>query len=270
MNKKAWSGILSVIIAALFLLSFSACKKGGEVGGGEDFAPLTIGSDDYAPYFYRDENGEFAGIDVELAAEACRRIGRKAEFRMIEWSEKDIILGKGEVECLWGSFSMTGRENIYAWAGPYMKSRQVIAVKSDGGIKTFADLAGKSVAVQATSKPDEIFSKGEDARFSDIGHIYCFTNTEYIFAALKNGYADAIAGHEVALRERMKNSTGAYRILDETLLSVDLGVAFKKDKDEELAALVGTALRVMKNDGFTAKVLKKYGLDPDKLLAVSV
>ena len=121
---------------------------------------------------------------------------------------------------------------------------------------------------RAKRKKDLLVS--EDARFSDIGHIYCFTNTEYIFAALKNGYADAIAGHEVALRERMKNSTGAYRILDETLLSVDLGVAFKKDKDEELAALVGTALRVMKNDGFTAKVLKKYGLDPDKLLAVSV
>ena len=36
---------------------------------------LVIGSDDYAPYFFCDENGEFAGIDVEIAREVCKIMG---------------------------------------------------------------------------------------------------------------------------------------------------------------------------------------------------
>lgn len=31
---------------------------------------LVIGSDIYSPYFYLDNNGDFAGIDVEIAGEA--------------------------------------------------------------------------------------------------------------------------------------------------------------------------------------------------------
>lgn len=44
---------------------------------------LTIGSDIYSPYFYPDDNGDFAGIDVEIAEEACRRLGVTPEFKQI-------------------------------------------------------------------------------------------------------------------------------------------------------------------------------------------
>ena len=269
MKKKRLCGFLSAVLSFAFVAgAFSACKTDDGGKAEEPLYSLVIGSDDYAPYFYRDEDGEFAGIDVELAAEACRRIGRKAEFKEIEWSEKDFFLEEGKVDCLWGSFSMTGREDRYAWAGPYMKSRQVIAVRENSGINSFADLAGKSVAVQATSKSDELFSLGADERIPALGHVYCFNDFEHIFAALKNGYADAVAGHEIALRERMKNNTGEYVILEETLLSVDLGAAFVKE-NADLARLVYNALLVMQKDGFTANVLKNYGIDPEKVLTVS-
>ena len=267
---KIFAVISAAIFATLFMFSSGACgaEKGGEEA--DDRLTVRIGSDDYSPFFYRNESGDFAGIDVELATEACKRIGRKAVFIEIEWSEKDVRLGKGEVDCLWGCFSMTGREEKYAWAGPYMKSRQVLAVRADSGINVFADLKGKSVAMQATSKADEIFSSGKDERIPELSRIFCFTNFENIFAALKNGFADAIAGHETALKERMKNSTGKYRILEETLLSVELGVAFRIGGGEELAALISKALVVMKNDGFTASVHKRYGLNPDEVMTREV
>lgn len=274
MKRKGIIKIFAVISAAIFatLFMFSSGACGAENGGEEpdDRLAVRIGSDDYSPFFYRNESGDFAGIDVELATEACKRIGRKAVFIEIEWNEKNVRLEKGEVDCLWGCFSMTGREEKYAWAGPYMKSRQVLAVRADSGINVFADLKGKSVAMQATSKADEIFSSGKDERIPELSRIFCFTNFENIFAALKNGFADAIAGHETALKERMKNSTGKYRILEETLLSVELGVAFRIGGGEELAALISKALVVMKNDGFTASVLKRYGLNPDEVMTREV
>ena len=117
---------------------------------------------------------------------------------------------------------------------------------------------------------DELFSSGEDERIPELSRILCFTNFENIFAALKNGFADAIAGHETALKERMKSNTGKYRILEETLLSVELGVAFKIGGGEELAALISKALVVMRNDGFTASVLKRYGVNPDDVMTGEV
>lgn len=262
MKKRKFFKVVAAVLAAAFAVPFfSACGKVGDESNDEELETVSVGSDEYAPYFYRDEDGEFAGIDVELAKEACKRIGKKAVFTKIEWSRKDVLIDSGEIECLWGCFSMTGREDLYAWAGPYMKSRQVLAVRENSGIYKFSDLEGKSVAVQATSKADELLSSGKDERIPPLGHIYCFTDFEHIFAALKDGYADAVAGHETALRESMKNNTGEYRILEETLLSVNLGAAFKKGGGENLARLISDALKVMKNDGFIAKALRKYGID---------
>ena len=42
---------------------------------------------------------------------------------------------------------MEGRLNDYKWAGPYIASRQVIAVNNDSDIYTLDDLKDKNVAV---------------------------------------------------------------------------------------------------------------------------
>ena len=118
---------------------------------------LRIGSDYYEPFNYLDAEGEFAGVDVELAREACRRLGCEPVFINLDWPRKNEYLDKGSVDCLWGSFTMTGRENEYRWAGPYMASYQAVMVWADSPIRTLSDLKGKSVAVQTTTKPEELF-----------------------------------------------------------------------------------------------------------------
>ena len=71
--------------------------------------------------------------------------------------DKDKDLENKEIDCLWGRFSMDGRENDYKWAGPYMVSRQVVAVNKNSNIKKLSDLSGKVIAVQASTKPEDIF-----------------------------------------------------------------------------------------------------------------
>ena len=58
----------------VFFLSVCACMRGNN-GEKEELPEIVIGGSLYAPYFYRDVSGSYAGIDAELAAEACRRIG---------------------------------------------------------------------------------------------------------------------------------------------------------------------------------------------------
>lgn len=59
-----------------------------------------------------------------------------------------------------GCFSMEGRLDDYRWAGSYMVSRQVVAVNPESDIYHLQDLAGKTLAVQSTTKPEGIFLRG--------------------------------------------------------------------------------------------------------------
>ena len=40
---------------------------------------ITVGSDTYPPYVYMDNNGDITGLDVDIAEEAFRRMGYRAE-----------------------------------------------------------------------------------------------------------------------------------------------------------------------------------------------
>lgn len=120
-----------------------------------------------------------------------------------------------------------GREDEYQWAGPYLYSRQVIAVRTDSKIRNISDLAGKRVAVQATTKPEEVLLERSDPRVPEVDMVYSLSGMDEIYASLRKGYVDAITGHESALERFVGNAPDMYAILDESLYISELGVAFK-------------------------------------------
>ena len=254
----------AALLLAALLMGLCACAQ--QQQDSEPLPRLVIGSDDYEPYNYIDENGQFAGIDVELAREAFRRMGYEPEFRRIVWENKDSYLDSGEVDCLWGCFTMTGRETLYDWVGPYLNSRQIICVRADSDIAALSDLEGRRVAVQATSKPESVFLERTDPRIPAVGDLYCFSTMDEVYSALRKGYADAIAGHENALQVMADAEPGTYRILDESLFCSQLGVAFAKGSHGEIIQQLSLTLREMIDDGTAREIVARYGLDADEAL----
>ena len=201
---------LIVLTALMLALLPAACGAQEEPSG--DLPELVIGSDDYRPYNYLDENGQAAGVDVALATEACRRMGYEPVFRQISWDEKDLLLESGQVDCLWGCFSMNGRENTYLWAGPYLYSDQLVAVRADSDIYTLADLADRRVAVQVSSKAESILSDPTDARIPQLRALYCLVDMDQVATALRKYYVDACASHAEALAGALEKSCNGYFI----------------------------------------------------------
>ena len=64
---------------------------------------------------------------------------------------------------------MEGRLDDYRWAGPYIASRQVVAVNENSDIYKLSDLEGKNLAVQSTTKPEGIFLNRTDERIPKAG-----------------------------------------------------------------------------------------------------
>lgn len=168
-RSVAISLFVALAVASAFVVAIAGCSgRNGEASTSaskgldasqvkdDDLKTLNVGSDLYPPFVYTDEYGDIVGLDVEILTEALARIGYKPKYQLIDWEKKNELLASGELDCVMGSFSMTGRENEYRWAGPYLASRQVVAVDPQSDIYTLADLEDKVVAVQSTTKPEDI------------------------------------------------------------------------------------------------------------------
>lgn len=267
MRRKRRS-IVAILVAAALGVVCSGCgdKTQSEADTSQNLPKIVVGSDNYPPFNYEDSNGEPTGIDVDLAKEAFYRMGYKAEFEYINWEEKKELVDQGEIDCIWGSFSIDGREDQYRWTDPYMVSRQVVAVNVNSDIYTLADLDGKKVAVQSTTKPEEIFENHTDPRIPELGEVFALQNRELIYAFLSKGYVEAIAAHETAILQSMKDYGLEYRILDETLLTVGLGVAFSKEDDRGLEQELSKVFEEMREDGTMEEILGRYLDHPETYL----
>ena len=269
--KKTCEYILVLMMVCILLLT--GCSESNdtdeddmikaESSSGISSVSLVIGSDNYEPYNYIDESGENAGIDVDIAKEACRRLGITPVFKRITWDRKDSFLENNEIDCLWGSFTMSGRTDEYRWAGPYMYSRQVVVVSKDREINSFADLKGKRIAVQSTSKPEHIILSGEDDRIQGVSAVYSMSTMSELYASLRKGYIDAAAGHEVAIKRFVDTNPQQFIILDEILYKSELGVAFKKGRSDDIPDMLNDILNQMIDDGTIKKIAESYGINAD-------
>ena len=247
-------------------LVLGGCGEKKEKAADSELPELVIGMDYFEPYSYQTSDGEYKGVDVELAEEALQRLGYQPKFENIVWEDKDELLADGTIDCLWSSYSMNGREDKYQWAGPYLYSRQMVVVKAESEIQTLQDLKGKRVAVQATTKAEDLFLHNIASDLPQMEQVNCFSTTNELYAALRKNYVDVIAGHEAMLGSLVQSGKGIYRMLEESPYKSELGIAFKKETHGELAADLTETLKEMQDEGVTKEIVTKYGLDADKIL----
>ena len=256
LSRRAFLNGCTLLAASAALGGLSAC--GGTDAKSRDLPQILIGSDTYPPYIYLNNDGTPAGIDVEIATEAFRRMGYAARFEVIDWEQKTALVENGVIDCIWGCFSMQGRETLYRWAGPYMVSRQVVAVNADSSIQSLSDLAGKTVMVQSTSKPEDIFLSGSDPRIPQTVEVFSIEDRSVQYAMLACGYVDAIAAHETAILQYMKDNNAVFRILEEPLLVTGLGVAFAQNDSRGLDHQLNDTFAQMREDGTLERIVGKY------------
>lgn len=265
-------GVFGVAIAGYFGSSnggsASSEKSAASHAKNASLKTLNVGSDLYPPFVYSDEYGNIVGLDVEILTEALARIGYKPKYQLIDWEKKKELLANGELDCVMGSFSMTGRENEYRWAGPYLASRQVVAVDPESDIYTLADLKDKVVAVQSTTMPESILLNRLNGHVPQIKELYSFSDRSCLNPALVEGLVDAIAAHESSLLTYEKDYGVTYRILDEPLLEVGLGTAFDINDTRGIDVKLTHAYQEMLADGTMERLVSKYFDDPSPFLNV--
>ena len=86
---------MALLLVAGMTLSLTACggstdtAKTDQADGKDTF---TVGFDqDFPPFGYVGDDGEFTGFDIEMATECAARMGKKIVLQPIDWDAKDIV-----------------------------------------------------------------------------------------------------------------------------------------------------------------------------------
>lgn len=165
-----------------------------EKGSGDANYTFKHGFDlDYPPYSYLKDDGSVGGFDVEMAKAVCEYMGWKYEAVPFNWEAKDMELNAGSCDCIWSGFTKEGREDKYTWGLTYSNNVQGILVASDSGIKTLADLAGKTVGVQIDTSAAEMLEDSKKDLADTFGELKTYETYTVAYNDLKAGAIDAIA-----------------------------------------------------------------------------
>ena len=256
------SALILAIAACAVALTYtywsgSASSKGD---ASDDLPVLKIGVTDNDPYVYIDASGDYAGIDVDIAREACRRAGIEPQFVDISWNDRDRLLKNGDIDCLWCNYSPCSREDKYYWTEPYLSVTVSIATRKTSGIKELADLdESKSIAVISGSVSERQLLAGDLGISPDV-RIKSYGSAELCKAALVKGYVDCWMADAQSLDRLVAQYPGLYREFADGIMTVDLGVAFEDGYEGPYVKSLNAALFDMDRDGTIDDIVRSYSI----------
>ncbi len=270
MMKKILAGVLctAMAVSALGVVSFADETEASANGLAHD-GKFVVGFDaEYPPYGYMDDEGNYTGFDLELAAAVCELEGWELVATPIDWDSKDMELESGNIDCIWNGFTMNGREDSYTFSVPYVDNSQVIVTSEDAGIESLADLEGKIVGVQADSAALALLDEGGDQADlgATFGELQQFADYNTAFAELQAGSLDAVA-IDIGVANYQIAGRDGYSILDEYLNSEQYAVGFKKGNDV-LCDIINDDLAVLFESGVFDEIAAEYedmGIPADML-----
>ena len=248
---------LNKLFGALSIFTLAAI---GLTGCGEDpqanSNTLKVGSTiDFAPFEFQDEKqSEYQGFDMDLIRAIGKEMGKEVQISNIGFDGLIPALQAKNIDVVISGMTITDerKENVL-FSDPYYQSGLQIVVRSDdNSINSFADLKGKSLAVQIGTSSSNEAKKIENATVKEL-------NTPAdCFIELQNKGADAVINdrpvNDYAIKE---GGITGLKALPERLTAEDYGIAMAKD-NVELQKQVNDALKKIRDNGEYDKIFEKW------------
>ena len=223
---------------------------------------------EYPPFSYLDDNGEYAGFDVEMCKAVCDMLDWNLEIVPVNWDTKLISLDNKEHDCVWSGMTILDsmKEAGYVLSFPYYDNTQVVLTKEGNGIASLADLAGKRVAVQLGTSGASLLEEGGD--LADLGKsfssISLLGSFNLCFKELEGGAADAVFV-DLPVAEKYLQDHSELKMLDEKLGAEEYGICFRSG-EEELCKKIEDAVAELVASGKYAEIAANYPDIVDNLL----
>jgi polar amino acid transport system substrate-binding protein len=225
----------------------------------KDAGKLILGFDaSFPPMGYTQDDGSFAGFDLDVAAEAVKILGVELELQPIDWSAKDLELNVARsIDCIWNGFTITeDRRETINYSIPYLGNAQVHVIRADSGFESLDDLAGKPLVLQAGSSAVDALEDAPEfaATLSEVAE---FGDYMVALLDLEQGGVDAVLMDTVVANYYITEKGANLSILGEALVPEQFGIGFRKG-DIALTDAVNAALIELKASGVLGEISTKW------------
>lgn len=248
---------LAIVMCLCFVLcTFAACS---DVTGNDGEKVWVIATDTvFKPFEYTDASGNFVGIDVDILKAVAEDQGFKYQLNSLGWDASIAACQSGQADGMIAGASITEARKNDGWifSDGYYTSTQSMVVSSDSDIKSFDDLAGKTVVVKIGTMGASYAESLKDQYGFKISYLEdsptmyqavmggqaaaCFEDTPIMITSIKDGKLP------LKVVEGSENDGSPYGL-----------AVFSSDK-QELLDLFNKGLENIKANGKYDEIINKY------------
>ena len=206
----------------------------------------------FPPYESTDDNGNFVGIDIDVAAAIAEKLGLELQVDDMDFDAALLAAQNGKSDMVMAGVTVTeDRQLVMDFSDSYATGIQSIIVKEDSDIASPDDLADKMIGTQRGTT-GYIYCSDD---FGD-EHVTPYDNGLTAVQALVNGQVDAVVIDNAPAKEFVEANPGL-KILDTAYAEEDYAIGVAKG-NTAMQNAVNTALEELKNDGTLQAIVDKY------------
>lgn len=246
--------IIALLFSVTMIFALVGCGSQGESGKKWIIATDTV----FKPFEYTNDKNEFVGIDVDLLDAIAEDQGFNYELQSLGWDAAVAAIQSGQADGMIAGATITQerKDNGWQFSDGYFDATQTFVVAADSSIASFADLAGKNVAVKNATAGADFANSLKDqygftvSVFEDSPTMYqdvimgnsaaCVEDTPIMAASIKEG------GLALKIPEGMESEAAPY------------GFAIMSDNSKELLDMFNAGLANIKANGKYQEILDKY------------
>lgn len=185
---------------------------------------------DQPPYGYQNNNGDFAGVEVEMSRQVAEwALGSrdKVAFTCVTAENRVPQLLGRKVDVLIATLGVTPeRERVIAFTQPYRWGASDVLVRKDSGIEKIADLEGKTLATLKGS----VQAKWFEERMPGVKTLRLNSAADAL-QSFRQGRADAYT-HDAATLVVVTGNDDSLRLVEEPFQISDAAIGLRKGEDE--------------------------------------
>ena len=213
----------------------------------------------YAPFNYRNANGELEGYDVDVAKGVGRIIGADLEFVCQEWDGMIPALLANKFDLIVASMSITDeRKTKIDFSTPYRFSVGQMVGRKDANLVLFDD-AGNPIpenfkGVKVGLERATTYSNWFEAKLPDADVLF-YDNNEALYLDLQNGRTDVIMTNPMKayLKFLSKEEGSDFELVgpevdDDAFFGIGVGIGLRQGQPE-LKARLDAAIKELINSG---------------------
>ena len=261
---------LALALAALVALPVAAQDLTGTLKKIKDTGQITIGHRESSiPFSYLDDKQQPVGYAMDLCAKVVDEVkadlklpALKVAYQPVTSANRIPLLQNGTIDIECGSTTNSvERQKTVSFGPTYFVINVTAAVKKNSGIKTLADLNGKTISTTSGTTAVPLLKQYERTKAADIKEIYGKDHAES-FLLLAQDRVSAFVMDDVLLAGQIANAQnpGEYVIIKESLRTEPYSMMLRKD-DPQFKALVDKTITGVMKSGEVNRIYAKWFLN---------